>query len=751
MRRFQTLRYKWDIMAIVGLVLLWGIFFWRVLTPVTADKASFEQGDFSAQFVAFGAYQYERFAEGEVPLWNPYNNGGLPFIADTQAAVFYPPRLLTVALAQMGGGWSYQALQLEAIFHVLLLSLLMYLFVRRLTLDMPHSVFGAFVAAVIAAYGGFTSGYAPLQLALLESGVWLPLAALGILEATRHTNAIGWRCLALAGTALGFSWLAGHPQTAWFSTYTLVAWLGYRVYVQRIHWTRFLAGTLLMGVITLGVMAITFLPGVEYLLLASRAEMGFPAKDGGFPLQDVLQMVFPGSVSVFSPLYAGIPALVFAFISGRYRLPNAAFWLGAAFFGLLHSFGGHTVFYHALYNIVPGLRFFRGQERAAFVVAYSLAIAAGIGAAHLSAWTQTASQDNRWLTRFMRGLLALIGGLTALIVVGWFGGAGDFGGVVGTAVLSTIVMALTYALITGHEKQPRPLILVLLAGLIVFELFSVNMFPESNYDDVPPDAQFSQSAPPLVQAALDDMPPQPFRVDGFRGLEGNFGSVYGLMDIRGISPLFFEPARQIIYRDYVNNPLAWELFSVRYVFSEREGFGYLETDVLADGADSGGTVYLHEIRNPRPYAHLVYRADVVDSQEFAFALLDDPRYQLRESVILERDPAVTLPERAPVGAQASVTQYEPEFIEVDVSTPENALLSLAHVHYPGWQARLNGEPVDSLRAYGALTAIAVPAGQHVVTLTYNPLMYRAGVILSLFTFAGLAILAVFGVWSSRRV
>ena len=28
---------------------------------------------------------------GEIPLWNPYNNGGLPFIADTQAAVFYPP------------------------------------------------------------------------------------------------------------------------------------------------------------------------------------------------------------------------------------------------------------------------------------------------------------------------------------------------------------------------------------------------------------------------------------------------------------------------------------------------------------------------------------------------------------------------------------------------------------------------------------------------------------------------------------
>ena len=33
---------------------------------------------------------------------------------------------------------------------------------------------------------------------------------------------------------------------------------------------------------------------------------------------------------------------------------------------------------------------------------------------------------------------------------------------------------------------------------------------------------------------------QPFRVDGFRGLQDNFGSLYGVMDMRGISPLFLK-------------------------------------------------------------------------------------------------------------------------------------------------------------------------------------------------------------------
>ena len=84
-------RRRADLVAGAILVTLWAAFFWRFLTPVVVDQVSLPAGDFSGQFVAFGAYQAERLWQGEVPLWDPYNNGGLPFLADTQAAVFYPP------------------------------------------------------------------------------------------------------------------------------------------------------------------------------------------------------------------------------------------------------------------------------------------------------------------------------------------------------------------------------------------------------------------------------------------------------------------------------------------------------------------------------------------------------------------------------------------------------------------------------------------------------------------------------------
>ncbi|HRL12295.1 MAG TPA: hypothetical protein PKX07_10490 [Aggregatilineales bacterium] len=301
-----------DLFAVLLLIGLWALFFWRLLTPIPEDQASFTQGDFSGQFVAFGGYQYARMSQGEIPLWNPYNNGGLPFIADTQAAVFYPPRLLTIALSAAAGGWTYHALELEAIAHVLAYTLLMYAFVRRLTRTHPASVFGALVAAVTAGYGGYISGYPPLQLTLLEAGIWLPLAALGIHEATRLTERVRYSWLLLTGFALGLSWLAGHPQTSYFLTFFLVAYFAYQIVRQRRPWRDLIAGTALFGVVSVGVVAVTLLPGLEYLMRTSRSGLGFDAKGGGFPFQDIAQMIFPGVVSLWSPLYFGVIGLPLA-------------------------------------------------------------------------------------------------------------------------------------------------------------------------------------------------------------------------------------------------------------------------------------------------------------------------------------------------------------------------------------------------------------------------------------------------------
>lgn len=740
-----------DAVAVVALILLWLLFFWRLFTPTPADQLSLAHGDFSRQFVTFGAYQHERFSAGQVPLWNPYNNGGLPFIADTQAAVFYPPRLLTIALSNLGGsGWTYNALQMEMTAHVLLYTLLMYAFVRRLTLGRAGSAAGAFVAAIVAGYGGFMTGYPPLQLALLEAAIWLPLALLAVLEATRA--AFRWRWLALAGLALGLTWLAGHPQTGWFATYTLVAYLAWRVYTQRLGWRVFIGALAISGALTVGLAAVTLLPGLEYLTRTARLALSFDDKGGGFPFHDMAQMIAPGVVSLWSPLYAGVVGLALAGIGLASRERERLFWGGLALLALGLSFGARSALFHALYNTLPGLSYFRGQERAAYLVSVSVAVLAGLGVCALATPSGAA-----FLRRARYGLAALailIGGLAAVVFVLWTGAPAAYGHVIEPLTFSALIAGLLLALLWRDPALRGTTTLTLLAALVVFELFSVNMGGPA-YEARPADVQPIMRTPPLVARILED-DDGPFRIDGSHDLpeagpygSGNGGSLYGVQDIRGISPLFLRGPHRIIERG-MPSEVAWELFAVRYVITAWGELPFTPTQTIARDEHDGQTLYLHRLDDPRPFVLPLAAAVIVADDDAAFALLADPDFDSRRTAILSAEPAHPLPDSLPDDARAEVTRFEPERIVIEAESSSGALLSLALVDYPGWRARLNDEPVPLLRAYGALTAVSLPPGAHTLTLIYSPLSYHLGAIFSLVTWGGLAILGLWLIVGRRK-
>ncbi len=736
-----TLYRRRDSLSVIALIVLWLLFFWRLFTPVRADQASLTLGDFSGQFVTFAGYQYSRFAEGEIPLWNPYNNGGLPFIADTQAAVFYPPRLLTITLARFTGGWTYHALELEMTFHVLAFTLLMYLFVRRVT----GSVIGGFVAAVVAGYGGFLSGYPPLQLALLEAGVYLPLAALGIYEATRGDR-LGFKCLLVSGAALGLSWMAGHPQTSFFLTYLLVTYLGWRVFERRWRITAWIIGCAVFGLLAFGLAAVQLIPGFEYLMYTTRTEFGYDAKSNGFPIQDVIQFIYPNILSVFSPLYVGVTGLFLALIALWRRVSGAWFWGAVALIGLLWSFGGNSAIFPALYNALPGLRFFRGQERAAYLVVNSLAILAGMGAARITLWDTTADYPAAlrlrvWLNTAVRATLLF----TALVFVLWLGQPDAFGRVISVVTLVTLVVGALAILLPSITGYARPAWVWGIAALLVLELFTVNMDADPVYDPVPADTQISITPPPHVAQALADTNGV-FRVDGFRGLGDNYGSLYGVQDIHGISPLWLGSAYNLIEGD-LPDTRAWELFAVRYVYTDWAELP-VASEIVGTGTDRYGDINIHRLDNPRPFALLMYNASIMGDDVQAYQILADPGFNPRQTLLLHGDAPVEL--NGGDSLPATVTRFEPELIEISASSPQPAMLSIALPQYPGWQATVNSSPAPIQRAYGGLIAVPVPAGDSTVQLVFDPLSYRIGALFSLGTWIGLLVFAIMAFVQRRR-
>lgn len=736
--------WRADVAAILALTLLWALFFWQALTPNPANQVSLEEGDFSGQFYAFGAYQARRILAGEVPLWNPYNYGGHPFLADVQTAVFYPPRLLTIFLsaALPPYRWTYGALQLEAVAHFWLAALFMYLFVRTLT---GYRLAGL-VSALTLTFGGYLTGYPPLQLAILETGIWLPLALLGILRGTDegHLRPV-W--LALSALALGLALMAGHPQTALHFSYLVVAYFVHRAVTQRVPFWRSVGALALVMAGGYGLAMLQLLPAAEYTRYTTRADVGFEALAGGFPFSDLAQIVLPNVLTDWSPLYAGIAPLALAMLATWRNQKPARFWAIVALVALGLSFGGSSVFFSLAYLLAPGFQLFRGQERAAFAVAHSVAILAGLGTVTLIRWTideyMAGRRFQNWL-KWAAGAAWLM--VAVVLVLSRIAEREKFPVLFAQSALMAVLLTLTWALFAWRWRDLAAKGWQLaLIGLLVFDLFSNDV--NNAFQPIPPAEQYASVLPNnlLINTAVQQ--DSPYRVDGRLVLGWNYGSLVGLEDIYGVSPLVLAPIKT--YLEDIPQFRRHELLSVELVLTD---WSELETDstILAQTEDQWGTLYLHQLDDPRPRALLMYDVAVMDDQQ-AFDALRDLNFDPRQTLILDRAPGLRLPDEPPDEAgDAEVVRREPEHLVIRAETDANAVLSVSEVDYPGWQATVDGDPVDILRAYRGLRAIPLEAGAHTVEMVYRPLSFRVGLAISAASALALLAVALWGLIRRRR-
>lgn len=107
-----------------------------------------------------------------------------------------------------------------------------------------------------------------------------------------------------------------------------------------------------------------------------------------------------------------------------------------------------------------------------------------------------------------------------------------------------------------------------------------------------------------------------------------------------------------------------------------------------------------------------------------------------------------LPTAAPVGARgaATVVHAEGDELIVEVVTSDSALVVIAQPDYPGWTATIDGEVVPIVRVDASFPAVAVPAGESVIELRFEPSRLRPAL---LGTFAAVVLLAVVWVFGAR--
>ncbi|MBI2845726.1 MAG: YfhO family protein [Chloroflexi bacterium] len=715
-------------LAVVGFLALWCIFFfWPVLTFDQEQRLYFPAGDFSDQFYLFTLYASQRIKAGELPLWNPYTLSGHPFIADVQSAVFYPLRLLTIFLSGPGR-FPFHALELEAIFHFFLGSLFTYFFVFRIL----RSRIPALVSAIVFAYGGYLTSYPPLQLAILEVDIWLPLILLILDRAWEKFEKEKARFpFALAGIIFGISILAGHPQSSMYVFYTSLLYFLFRGY-RHARWQE--SGGLLAIFLTtgFGLSAAQIIPSIEYLSLSTRAQTTYEQVAHGFLPEEFIQLLLPESLTVWSPMYVGILPLLLG-IWGVVQRPNRwpLFWAGLAIASLFLSLGENFFLYRLFYVAVPGFSMFRGQERAIFLFSFSIAVLAGYGTASLLP-SQIVSAEERVKAFLRLALLAVAEGLFLLGVILYTSLREDFStnsildGELRGGLVLLLFFALSTAFIWTRGRSPIPIssFTALVLAFILLDLFLVNS--TNNLMSTNPEDNYRLRAwiePILAEQGL-------FRVDNWAGGARNYGVAYALQEISGSSPLRLQRYRSLLS---LPRERIWQLLSVKYVRASTPTLE-MESEIVHQEFRTNGEFFLHRLATPTPRAYVTYEVAVMSDRK-ALRVLSDPQWDIQSTVILAEESPFPALDSPIAGHMANITLYEPEKIVIEADARANGFLILSEIFYPGWRATVDGIGAKIYRANYTLHAIPLTPGKHTVEMVYDPPSVKMGISISLLTLA----------------
>ena len=219
----------------------------------------------------------------------------------------------------------------------------------------------------------------------------------------------------------------------------------------------------------------------------------------------------------------------------------------------------------------------------------------------------------------------------------------------------------------------------------------------------------------------------------------------GLEDIGGIS----NPLSLAAYETYAGavgargTPL-YNFLNAQFVLADK---GHPPGDSsLVPVFDGDPTLDIYLNTNAQPRIHLIYRSQIVNGGAEAFGALHAPQFDPATAVVLDASSALPAPAVLDgTGAQAAgprnlfYTGYAPEDQTVVVQTPAPAYLVLSEVWYPGWRAWIDGVEVPVYQADLAFRAVFLPqAGQHTVTMRFDPLIWKFGLSVTLATLVLLA-------------
>jgi hypothetical protein len=203
------------------------------------------------------------------------------------------------------------------------------------------------------------------------------------------------------------------------------------------------------------------------------------------------------------------------------------------------------------------------------------------------------------------------------------------------------------------------------------------------------------------------------------------------------------------------NEAAMEAMNLRYLFlrtpniqEEREYFDTQYTRLCEDGPFT-----LLERKNWVCPLRVLSNWEIVPDLELVKKRMNSKDFNPLDTVLLAKDPGLP-----PVSdnsnrpdSKVELTKFSENELSIDVVGDHPGVLYIPEYYEKNWKARVNGKPVEVIRANGAFRAVPVLAGRQRVELFYSQVSMKIGLGVSAAYLLTWFLVGFFLRWGSREV
>ena len=94
--------------------------------------------------------------------------------------------------------------------------------------------------------------------------------------------------------------------------------------------------------------------------------------------------------------------------------------------------------------------------------------------------------------------------------------------------------------------------------------------------------------------------------------------------------------------------------------------------------------------------------------------------------------------------------YEPNRLKYQVNSGKGGVLVFSEIYYPGWEASVDGEPVELGRVDYILRALNIKPGKHEVELSFFPKSVNTTETIAYIAYILLILMVAAGVWMEMK-